>query len=213
MFKSSKNGITITCILDTRHQRKNGKYPIKIRVTYKSKSWYCSVGQSILKENWSVVQFSNDPVFAEIKGAVENYYLLVRSYVDSLVEKNLFSLQQLRHNVRKIKHISNKFHQDNHIFPTIKHTLNARTMMTRKNSFTKAFNQKLEIIGALLKIDDFTTVTARHSYATILKKNGVSIAFISESLGHKSINTTEHYLARFEKEERKKNVACLLDFE
>ncbi|MEA5110947.1 Tyrosine recombinase XerC [bioreactor metagenome] len=49
-----------------------------------------------------------------------------------------------------------------------------------------------------------TTYTARHSFATVLKRSGANISFISESLGHKSLQTTESYLADFEIEEKQK---------
>ena len=35
-----------------------------------------------------------------------------------------------------------------------------------------------------LGIGNITTYTARHSYATVLKRSGVNISYISESLGH-----------------------------
>ena len=38
----------------------------------------------------------------------------------------------------------------------------------------------------------------RHSYATILKRAGVSISIISESLGHSSERVTQIYLDGFE---------------
>ena len=40
--------------------------------------------------------------------------------------------------------------------------------------------------------------TARHSYATVLKRSGVSTAIISESLGHSSEKVTQIYLDSFE---------------
>lgn len=40
--------------------------------------------------------------------------------------------------------------------------------------------------------------TARHTYATVLKRSGVNIALISESLGHSDISTTQIYLDSFE---------------
>ncbi|KAA6335616.1 Tyrosine recombinase XerC, partial [termite gut metagenome] len=52
----------------------------------------------------------------------------------------------------------------------------------------------------------------RHSYATVLKRSGTNIAYISESLGHNDLKTTENYLASFEKEERVKNARLLTDF-
>ena len=52
----------------------------------------------------------------------------------------------------------------------------------------------------------------RHSYATVLKRSGVNIAYISESLGHSNITITENYLASFEVDERRKNSALLTKF-
>jgi site-specific recombinase XerD len=57
-----------------------------------------------------------------------------------------------------------------------------------------------------------STYTARHSYATVLKRSGANIAYISESLWHNDIKTTENYLASFEKEERIKNASFLTNF-
>ena len=78
---------------------------------------------------------------------------------------------------------------------------------------TKRVNRKLKEIGAAVGIEGLSTYTARHSYATVLKRSGANIAFISESLGHNDLKTTENYLASFEKEERKKNAALLTNFE
>jgi len=46
------------------------------------------------------------------------------------------------------------------------------------------------------------TYTLRHSWATTAKYRGVSIEMISESLGHKSIKTTQIYLKGFGLKER-----------
>jgi len=53
---------------------------------------------------------------------------------------------------------------------------------------------------------------ARHTFATVLKRSGANIAYISESLGHADQKTTENYLASFEQEERIKNAALLTKF-
>jgi integrase len=77
----------------------------------------------------------------------------------------------------------------------------------------KRTNKRLKAIGKAVGIEGLTTYAARHSYATVLKRSGANIAFISESLGHSDLKTTENYLASFEKEERKKNAALLTKFE
>jgi len=76
----------------------------------------------------------------------------------------------------------------------------------------KRTNKKLKKIGMAVGINGLSTYTARHSFATVLKRSGSNIAFISESLGHSDLKTTENYLAAFEREERKKNAALLTNF-
>jgi integrase len=73
-------------------------------------------------------------------------------------------------------------------------------------------NKRLKTIGTALGIDGISTYTARHSFASVLKRSGANIAYISESLGHSDLKTTENYLASFEKEERMKNAALLTNF-
>ena len=67
-------------------------------------------------------------------------------------------------------------------------------------------------IGETVGIKGISTYTARHSYATVLKRSGANIAYISESLGHADLKTTENYLASFEREEREKNAKLLTNF-
>ena len=60
-------------------------------------------------------------------------------------------------------------------------------------------NHHLNEIGKSLGIElKITTYVARHSYATVLKRAGVSTAIISESLGHSSEKVTQIYLDCFE---------------
>ena len=66
-------------------------------------------------------------------------------------------------------------------------------------------------IGADIGYDKpLTTYAARHSFATILKRSGAPLGFISESLGHKSLQTTEAYLDSFEDETRRKYAEMLV---
>ncbi|MBR8840981.1 MAG: tyrosine-type recombinase/integrase, partial [Stigonema ocellatum SAG 48.90 = DSM 106950] len=65
--------------------------------------------------------------------------------------------------------------------------------------FTKTINKYMGRIAQSLGMDkDVTTYTARHSFSTVLKRSGAPIEFISESLGHQDIRTTESYLDSFE---------------
>ncbi len=57
-----------------------------------------------------------------------------------------------------------------------------------------------------------TTYVARHSFATVLKRSGASIPFISECLGHKDTKTTENYLDSFEHSMKESYQKQLLNF-
>ncbi len=58
-----------------------------------------------------------------------------------------------------------------------------------------------------------TTYFARHSFATVLKRSGLSKEFIGDSLGHSSDSTTERYLGSFEDGKRKEAANALVAFE
>lgn len=70
-------------------------------------------------------------------------------------------------------------------------------------SALRQFNNRLKDLARALNISSpVTSYTLRHSWATTAKYRGVSIEMISESLGHKSIKTTQIYLKGFELKER-----------
>ena len=63
-------------------------------------------------------------------------------------------------------------------------------------------NKHLKEIGKKMKLPiPLTTYVARHSYATVLKRAGVSTSIISESLGHSSEKITQVYLDSFNNEQ------------
>lgn len=69
----------------------------------------------------------------------------------------------------------------------------------------KRFNMHLKTIATNLEfpdaIQDITSYFARHSYATSLLRNGISVEKISQALGHSDIKTTQTYLAGFDEDE------------
>lgn len=72
-------------------------------------------------------------------------------------------------------------------------------------SALRRFNNDLKSLSRQLRIpSSITSYTLRHSWATIAKYRGVPIEMISESLGHKSIKTTQIYLKGFELADRTK---------
>lgn len=85
-----------------------------------------------------------------------------------------------------------------------------RSMRTVTNQFTKIVNKHLARVCSDLGIPKVTTYSARHSFATILKRQGVDIGLISEQLGHSSVSTTRHYLDSFMMEQKKEATNLLI---
>lgn len=72
-------------------------------------------------------------------------------------------------------------------------------------------NKHLKEIGSNLNLPlPLTTYVARHSFATVLKRAGVSTSIISESLGHSSERVTQIYLDSFDKEQTNDAMSNLL---
>ena len=70
-------------------------------------------------------------------------------------------------------------------------------------SALRRFNNHLKGLAKALRLTSpVTSYTLRHSWATTAKYRGVPIEMISESLGHKSIKTTQIYLKGFGLKER-----------
>lgn len=70
--------------------------------------------------------------------------------------------------------------------------------INRVRKVIKQINKQLKIIGKELALPiDLTTYVARHSFATSLKRSGVSTSLISEALGHSSERVTQIYLDSF----------------
>lgn len=101
---------------------------------------------------------------------------------------------------------------ENYIFPFTKGAEGPFEKVKLIREVVTECNQVLRKIAHEIGIPRITTYSARHSFATVLKRSGVNIAYISESLGHSNLAITENYLASFETEERKKNSILLTSF-
>lgn len=103
--------------------------------------------------------------------------------------------------------------QDTYVFPFLYEGLTVPQQQYKIAYRVRKINTYMDRIRKKVGIEKkVTTYTARHSFATILKRSGVSIEFISESLGHRDLKMTETYLDSFENEQRKEVVKHLTAF-
>ncbi len=100
------------------------------------------------------------------------------------------------------------------VFGIISKNDSAEEELAKVRQATKTINKYMKRIGKDLTLDiNLTTYTARHSFATVLKRSGAPTEFISESLGHKDLRTTENYLDSFEDSVKESFQRQLLNFD
>jgi integrase len=101
---------------------------------------------------------------------------------------------------------------DNYIFKILEPGLDAKKEYDKIQFFTRLVNKQMKKVSEKLGLSTaISTYAARHSFATVLKRNGASIDYIKESLGHSDLKTTENYLDSFMDETIKKNSSLLND--
>lgn len=103
---------------------------------------------------------------------------------------------------------NNKLLQGNYIFPVYEENrhVTPNQMRNRRKSMLRDINRRLKLMAKDIGLEDLnlTSYVSRHTYATVHKKAGTSIAKISEALGHSDIRTTQIYLKEFDNEEMDK---------
>jgi integrase len=91
--------------------------------------------------------------------------------------------------------------ESEYIFPILDQSKH-KTATQKDNRITKIskeVNKDLKEIALKAEIDfNITFYVARHSWATILKRSGVSTSVISEAMKHDTERTTQIYLDSFE---------------
>ena len=108
-----------------------------------------------------------------------------------------FPLQSIA--IELIKKYGNQ--EREYIFPILNEKVHVTELQQhyRIQKIIKKVNKWLKVIAEKAGIEsDLTTYVARHSYATVLKRSGVNIALIGETLGHSDLKTIQIYLDSFE---------------
>jgi site-specific recombinase XerD len=116
--------------------------------------------------------------------------------------KERFSIQLLPPAKEILAHYKkqSRYKRSDYLFPilTERHATPV-AIYNKKVKMLRKINQDLKEIARVSKVKAvLTTYVARHSFATILKRQGVNTSLISEMLGHDSEKTTQIYLDSFE---------------
>lgn len=99
------------------------------------------------------------------------------------------------------------------VFPILTHGSTAEELEKQKNNFTKYVNQHLKKLFKHLEIErNIRYGVGRHSFASYVLNNNISIEMISEALGHSNIKTTQNYLNGLD-DKAKRELSNRLNFE
>ena len=99
------------------------------------------------------------------------------------------------------KHFKPNSTDDDYIFPILNRNIHIseQQIHNRIHKVLGKVNTNLKTLSTKIGLKTpLTTYVARHTFATVLKRSGVNIAIISESLGHSDLATTQIYLDSFE---------------
>ena len=96
-------------------------------------------------------------------------------------------------------------HDTGYIFPILYKEIHItpEQIKTRIKTGLKKFNEEIRVIAKDLKITHhISSYVARHTFATVLYKDGENLGMISEMLGHSNLQTTLTYLKSFDHSEK-----------
>ena len=99
------------------------------------------------------------------------------------------------------RHGSPFYDDEDYIFPILNVQIHKTELQihNRVHKVLGQINSNLKELSKMIGLKTpLTTYVARHTFATVLKRSGVNIAIISESLGHSDLATTQIYLDSFE---------------
>lgn len=102
--------------------------------------------------------------------------------------------------------------KNGYVFPILKGGESPERIRQLVQQFTHWMNDHMKELCIEIGIRPITTIWARHSFATVMKRSGASVEMISELLRHTDIKTTRNYLDSFEDEAVKTKLTALTSF-
>jgi integrase/recombinase XerD len=103
---------------------------------------------------------------------------------------------------------------ESYVFPIVSDEQTPQQKYIAVKSIIGNINRNLKRIAEQIGINpEISFYYARHSFATLLKRKGISTEFIKDSLGHSSVSVTESYLDGFEDKFKKSTSELLTNFD
>jgi integrase/recombinase XerD len=103
-------------------------------------------------------------------------------------------------------------HPENFVFDILQKVFNPFQQKRAVQNFTRFINQHIKLLCKKVGLPEISTYSARHSFATMSIRNGASMEFVQESLGHGNLSTTKNYFAGFEDKTKREFAEKLMEF-
>jgi len=103
--------------------------------------------------------------------------------------------------------------KENYIFPIYPNGITESEKLRIKLNFLRFINQHIKNLAEAAGVTtDISTYWARHSFTTNAIRNGASMEFIQDSLGHQDMKTTMNYWGGFEESVKRDISEKIMDF-
>lgn len=133
----------------------------------------------------------------------------LRTTKDRLIPITVF-LNDFSHKV--IQKYGNEPTESQYVFPIITSSQTPQEQKKRIQAFTRFINQHIKRLAKSIGLPSgISTIWARHSFATNAARQGHSMEFMREALGHRDQKTTLNYFAGFENKTKKELAEKLMD--
>ena len=164
--------------------------------------WKPTRKRAITKEDVQRIQSLKLPASTEVYSTAFARDIFLFSYcVAGINFKDIATLRYGDIQNGRIYYSKSDASPEDYIFPILDRHIHKseQQICNRVHKVIGHVNANLKRIAEMagLKVN-LTTYVARHTFATVLKRSGVNIAIISESLGHSDLETTQIYLDSFE---------------
>jgi len=103
-------------------------------------------------------------------------------------------------------------HPESFVFDILKKDFDPFQQKRAVQNFTRFINQHIKLFCKKAGLPEISTYSARHSFATMSIRNGASMEFVQESLGHGNLSTTKNYFAGFEDKTKREFAEKLMEF-
>lgn len=113
--------------------------------------------------------------------------------------------------------IINKYRQpdlnpDSYTFRIVNQNDNSFQARRKIQYFTRFINQHIKTLALSIGLPSLSYQWARHTFATLSVRQGESMEFVNEALGHSNLKTTQNYFFGFDDDTRKNIMVRLTDF-